>query len=117
MDSMGKKADKFGFVFSTDNDFEFDHSEEEVSTPDPSEQILRVLIDRKSRKGKTVTLIKGFVGSSEDRDQLCKFLKSKCGVGGSVKDDEIIIQGEKKKRIIELLIAEGYSKTKGAGGN
>ncbi len=114
---MGKKSDKFGYVYSTDDEFEFDHSYDEEETKENSEQVLRVLLDRKARKGKTVTLVRGFEGREEDILALCKHLKSKCGVGGSVKEGEIIIQGDKKQKIIELLIKEGYSQTKRAGGN
>jgi translation initiation factor 1 len=111
-----KKRDNSGFVFSTDDDFEFDYSEEDIETLDPSEQKLRVQHDRKGRKGKTVTLITGFIGSEEDMKELTKLLKSKCGVGGSCKDGEIVIQGEKKSKVIEVLKKEGYSRVKGIGG-
>ncbi len=111
-----KKKDNRGFVFSTDPDFEFDHSEEEVETLEPSKQLLRLFIDRKSRKGKEVTLVKGFIGSDDDLKDLGKFLKSKCGVGGSVKDGEILIQGNHRDKILDLLVKEGYSKTKKVGG-
>jgi translation initiation factor 1 len=69
-------------------------------------------MERAGRGGKTVTLIKGYVGSEEDIQALCKLLKQKCGVGGAVKDGEIIIQGDHKQRLIELLKKEGYSQTK-----
>ncbi len=116
---MGKKSRKnrFGVVYSTNPDYEYQYEEEqETTTLPPQQQKLRVLIDRKRRKGKEVTLVTGFVGSEEDLKGLGKFLKSKCGVGGSTKDGEIIIQGNKKDKIIELLRAEGYSQTKGVGG-
>ena len=79
-------------------------------------QTLKVLIDRKQRKGKSVTLVTGFVGCEDDLKDLAKTLKSKCGVGGSAKDNEILIQGEFKEKVFELLINMGYSKTKKVGG-
>ena len=111
-----KKSDNQGFIFSTDPDFEFNHQEEEVETLPPQQQKLRVFIDKKQRKGKEVTLINGFEGKEEDLKDLGKLLKSKCGVGGSVKDGEIIIQGNHRDKIMELLLKAGYSQTKKAGG-
>ena len=70
---------------------------------------MRVLVDRKQRKGKSVTLVEGFVGSTDDLKDLGKMLKSKCGVGGSAKDGEIIIQGEVRDKVMDLLKADGYN--------
>ncbi|MBO7331020.1 MAG: translation initiation factor, partial [Alistipes sp.] len=82
-------------VFSTNPDFEYTTTEEqEATTLPPAQQNLRVWLDRKQRGGKTVTLVKGFVGSESDLTELGRMLKSKCGVGGSAKDGEIIIQGD-----------------------
>ena len=102
--------DRLNVVYSTNPDFgyEMDNDEEQV-TLDKNKQNLRVSIDKKNRGGKVVTLITGFIGTEND-------LKSKCGVGGSAKDGEIMVQGDFKTKIIELLIKEGYSKTKGIGG-
>ncbi len=111
-----KKRDNKGFIFSTDPDFEFDYSEEEMESLPPQQQRLRVLIDRKQRKGKEVTLVTGFEGNDEDLKALGKFLKSKCGVGGSVKDGEVMIQGNHRDKIVALLLKEGYSQTKKSGG-
>ena len=84
----------------------------EIETLDKSKQKLRVTIEKKGRGGKTVTVITGFVGNENDLKTLGKLLKTKCGVGGSVKEGEILIQGEFKQRIIELLKTEGYIQTK-----
>lgn len=109
--------DRLNVVYSTNPDFgyEMDNDEEQV-TLDKNKQSLRVSIDKKNRGGKVVTLITGFIGTENDLKELGKLLKSKCGVGGSAKDGEIMVQGDFKTKIIELLIKEGYSKTKGIGG-
>lgn len=105
--------DRLNVVYSTNPDFNYQVEEE--NSPDTlprPQQRLRVQTERKNRGGKTVTLINGFVGKEEDLKELGKFLKSKCGVGGSAKDGEIIIQGDFKQKVIELLKAEGYTQTK-----
>ena len=106
--------DRLNVVYSTNPDFgyEMDNDEEQV-TLDKDKQNLRVSIDKKNRGGKVVTLITGFVGTENDLKELGKLLKSKCGVGGSAKDGEIIIQGDFKTKVMELLVREGYTKTKG----
>lgn len=115
--SKKNKKDRRGIVFSTDPDFEYNYDNgQEEETLEPNEQNLRVLIDRKKRKGKEVTLVTGFVGSDDDLKDLGKFLKTKCGVGGSTKDGEIIIQGNHRDKIVDLLKDKGYSKTKKSGG-
>lgn len=109
--------DRLNIVYSTNPDFNYQVDEEAAEpTPDKSAQNLRVSVDRKNRGGKTVTLIAGFVGSDDDLKALGKLLKSKCGVGGTAKDGEIIVQGDFKQKIIDLLLREGYTRTKGAGG-
>jgi translation initiation factor 1 len=112
---MGKNK-KTNIVYSTNPDFEFeeDHLEEQ-ETLAPSEQLLYVSIDRKKRKGKEVTLIEGFVGLDEDLKELGRELKSSCGVGGAVKEGEVLIQGNHRDKIIEILTKKGY-KTKRKGG-
>jgi translation initiation factor 1 len=96
-------------VYSTNPDFEYTTEQEpQVQTLEPSKQDLRVWLDRKHRGGKTVTLVKGFIGTDEDLSELGRMLKSRCGVGGSAKDGEIIIQGDHRERVVELLLKEGY---------
>lgn len=105
--------DRLNVVYSTNPDFKYDSTEEEeAETLDKKQQKLRVSIEKKGRGGKTVTLINGFIGAEDELKELGKLLKTRCGVGGSVKEGEIIIQGEFKQRIIELLKAEGYTQTK-----
>lgn len=100
-------------VYSTNPDYNYVTDEEpEVETLPKQQQKLRVSIEKNHRGGKTVTIIKNFVGSDNDIKELGKQLKSKCGSGGSVKDGEILVQGEFKEKIIELLKKEGYTQTK-----
>lgn len=105
--------ERLNVVYSTNPDFKYEISEEEeIETLPQNQQKLRVSMEKNGRGGKTVTLIKGFIGIEDDLKALGKLLKTKCGVGGSVKDGEIIIQGNFKQRIIDLLKAEGYTQTK-----
>jgi|SRR5574344_1082652 translation initiation factor 1 len=103
-----------GVVFSTNPDFKYQTTvEEEAVTLPPSKQKLIVLIDRRNRGGKQVTVVKGFIGASSDLDSLAKTLKTKCGVGGSVKEGEIIIQGDLRDKIVSILTAAGYVSKRG----
>ena len=105
--------DRLNVVYSTNPDFQYENdTEDEANTLPKNQQKLRVSMEKKGRGGKTVTLIRGFAGTEEDMKELGKLLKSKCGVGGSTKDGEIIIQGDFKQRIIELLKCEGYTQTR-----
>lgn len=116
---MAKKKlgleDLGGFVFSTNSDFEPGDDTEGVDTPAPKDQQLEAHFNSKGRGGKTVTVIKGFKGKEEDLTRLGKELKKKCGVGGSVKEGEIIIQGDVREKVMELLRKDGY-KVKRVGG-
>ena len=109
--------DRLNIVYSTNPNFQYEvEDDEECATIPANQQKLRVQLDRKNRGGKVVTLITGFVGTEEDLKELGKMLKSKCGVGGSAKDGEIIVQGDFKQKVLELLQKEGYTQTKTVGG-
>ena len=97
-----------GFVFSTNDSIEFDKTAAQ-ETLAPNKQYLEALFSNKGRGGKTVTVITGFIGNEADLKLLGKMLKTKCGVGGSVKDNEIIIQGKYRDKIMEILKKEGYN--------
>jgi len=106
--------DRLNVVYSTNPDFhyEMEESNEVIATLPKTEQNLRVNIEKKNRGGKVVTVIKGFTGSEEDLKELGKLLKTKCSVGGTTKKGEILIQGDLKTKVIELLKKEGYNHTK-----
>lgn len=105
--------DRLNVVFSTNPNFQYETEEEEEQELLPkNQQKLRVKLDRKNRGGKTVTLVTGFVGPEDDLKALGKLLKGKLGVGGSAKDGDIIIQGEFKERVIDILLKEGYKDVK-----
>ncbi len=105
-----------GIVYSTRSDFKYDlDGKEEQETLSPGQQDLRVMLDRKNRKGKNVTLVTGYVGSEDDLRELGKILKSACGTGGAVKDGEILIQGDFVSRVMDILSNGGY-KVKRSGG-
>ena len=108
--------DRLGVVYSTNSDFEFTNDEEnEQETLPPNQQNLRVSLDRKKRKGKSVTLITGFIGSEEDLKTLGKLLKTKCGVGGTAKDGEILIQGDFCQKVIDILKSNQYHVKRSGG--
>jgi translation initiation factor 1 len=100
-------------VYSTNPDFSYETEEEEQQeTLPPAKQRLRVTLDRKNRGGKVVTLVTGYVGDEESLKELGRLLKSKCGVGGAVKDGEVIVQGDFRERVIDILKQEGFTSTK-----
>ncbi len=109
---MAKKKKKVGVVFSTNPDYEYQTENNEEETLPIENQKLRVLIDRKQRKGKEVTLVEGFVGTEADLKELGKKLKTHCGVGGSVKNQEILIQGNQVEKVFAFLQKLGYSTRK-----
>lgn len=105
---LSNLSDLGGFVFSTNDDFDPNQNEDQ-ETLAANEQRLEALFSNKGRGGKTVTVIRGFEGSDQDLKALGKKLKTKCGVGGSTKDGEIIIQGKFRDKIMEILKADGYN--------
>lgn len=105
---MSKNKGYNGLVYSTNPNWQPESNEEEIQTSEPSKQVLIVSIDKKFRGGKLVTLVRGFQGKEEDLEVLGKTLKTKCGTGGSVKDGEIIIQGDHKQKVIDWLRQQGY---------
>jgi translation initiation factor 1 len=108
--------DRLNIVYSTNPDFRYESEEEVVDTLPKEKQLLRISLDKRNRKGKAVTLITGFAGLAEDLEELGKFLKVKCGTGGSAKDGEIIVQGDFRNKVLELLQKEGYAKSRIIGG-
>ncbi|MEA3444587.1 MAG: translation initiation factor [Bacteroidota bacterium] len=104
-----KQKNRVNVVYSTNPDFDYETDEKPLEeTLLPSQQKLYVLLDKKQRKGKAVTLITNFIGTDDDLKNLGKFLKTKCGVGGSVKNGEILIQGDCREKVMALLQSEGY---------
>ncbi len=104
-----KNSNRIGVVYSTNPDFEYEDIEElEEETLPNNQQKLYVQLDKKQRAGKQVTLITGFVGRSEDLEKLGKELKNKCGVGGSVKNNEILLQGDFRQKVIDYLVQKDY---------
>ncbi|MCU0399889.1 MAG: translation initiation factor [Algoriphagus sp.] len=109
-----KKRD--GVVYSTSDSFEYNLGEKGAEeTLPPSQQKLKVLLDKKARAGKQVTLVEGFIGAEEDLKELGKLLKNKCGVGGTAKDGEILIQGDHREKVLQVLIQAGYGAKKAGG--
>ena len=113
--TMSDWKSRLGMVYSTNPDYQFtteDDLIEEAETLPAAQQKLRVRMERAGRKGKTVTLVTGFVGTEEDLKQLGKLLKTKLSTGGTAKDGEIVIQGDVRQQLVELLKKEGYTQTK-----
>jgi len=109
---MAKKndwKDREGVVYSTSQDYQYEHSgNSESDTLPAQQQNLKVMLDKNGRAGKQVTLVTGFVGKAEDLELLTKLLKTKCGVGGSSKNGEIILQGDLRDKVVQALIKERY---------
>ncbi|POY37092.1 translation initiation factor [Solitalea longa] len=113
---MSKKKNISGIMYSTDPEFQYQYEESEIrDTLPPNKQDLRVQLDKKQRGGKAVTLVTGFIGTTSDLEELGKMLKTKCGVGGSVKNGEILVQGDFRDRILTILQSLNY-KIKKIGG-
>lgn len=111
-----KKSPGDGLVFSTNREWMEQHMgepEEEISGLAPTQQNLIVRLDRKQRAGKSVTLVTGFVGNQEEIASLSKWLKTFCGVGGSVKDGEILLQGDFREKVLNALLSKGYKAKRG----
>ena len=105
--------DRLGVMYSTNPDFQYTTGDEaEEDTILKEKQLLRISLDKRNRGGKAVTLVTGFRGTTDDLTALGKFLKVKCGVGGSAKDGEIIVQGDLRQKVLEILQKEGYVKSR-----
>ncbi|MDR0749340.1 MAG: translation initiation factor [Tannerellaceae bacterium] len=107
--------DRLGVMYSTNPEFQYNSAggkAEEDNTPPKEKQLLRISLDKRNRGGKAVTLVTGFRGTDGDLQALGKFLKIKCGVGGSAKDGEIIVQGDLRSKALEILQKEGYTKSR-----
>ena len=113
---MSKKKSTGGIVFSTDPDFKREEeTPDSIETLAPAQQKLRIRLDTRQRAGKAVTLIQDFIGTTDDLEDLGKKLKSFCGTGGSVKDGEIIVQGDNREKVLSWLLKNGYKNSKKAG--
>jgi len=114
--SKKNKSDKHGFVYSTDPNFQFQHEERPAAeTLPPSQQKLKVRLETKHRGGKAVTLVEGFIGTDEDLQDLGKKLKNFCGTGGSAKDNEILVQGDQRDKVLQWLQKNNYKNAKRMG--
>ena len=110
--SKKNKPDIRGFIYSTDPDFHFEEEQTSNETLSPGQQKLKVRLDTRKRAGKAVTLVEGFSGLDEELEVIGKNLKSFCGTGGSVKDGEIIIQGDQREKVLQWFLNNGYKNTR-----
>ncbi|SCD21077.1 Homologs of eIF1/SUI1 [Proteiniphilum saccharofermentans] len=110
MNDWKKRLD---IVYSTNPDYHYkEEGSEEDNTQPKEKQLLRISLDKRNRKGKAVTLVTGFIGNDDDLQELGRMLKTKCGVGGSAKEGEIIIQGDHREKVLAILQKEGYAKSR-----
>jgi len=113
--AMNDWKKRLDIVYSTNPDYHYqqeDEDEKREATLPKNKQLLRVSLDKRNRKGKAVTLVSGFRGSDEDLQELGKLLKMRCGVGGSAKEGEIIVQGDHRGKVLDILQKEGYAKSR-----
>ncbi|HYE55570.1 MAG TPA: translation initiation factor [Chitinophagaceae bacterium] len=110
-----KKPNKDGIIYSTDPSYSYEEEQQSLETLPPAQQKLKVRLDTKQRAGKAVTLIGGFIGKEEDLEDLGKKLKNFCGTGGSVKDGEVLIQGDQREKVMQWLAKNGYKNVKRIG--
>ena len=111
--SKKKNPDPRGFVYSTDPEFKFASDEAtNKETPAPEQQKLKVRLDKKQRAGKAVTLVEGYIGTENDLEELGKKIKTFCGTGGSVKDGQVIVQGDQRDKVVQWLLKDGFKNTK-----
>ena len=112
-----KKPNKDSIIYSTDPSYSYEHEEiNDTAALSPEQQKLRIRLDTKQRAGKAVTLVQGFIGKQEDLEDLGKKLKNFCGTGGSVKDGEILVQGDQRDKVLQWLLKNQYKNSKKAGG-
>src|SRR5215218_5499721 len=107
-----KKPNKDGIIYSTDPSYQYEEEQQSGETLPPAQQKLKIRLDTKQRAGKAVTLIEGFIGKNEDLEDLGKKLKNFCGTGGSVKDGEVIIQGDQREKVMQWLLKNGFKNVK-----
>ncbi len=111
---MAKKINSIsGLVYSTDTNFKIEEeTEDEQQTLLPAEQKIKIRLDKKHRGGKMVTLIENFIGTNADKEDIGKKLKTSCGTGGSVKEGEILVQGDNRDKVLQWLLKNGYKQSK-----
>lgn len=113
---LSSLSDLGGLVYSTDPNFKPGQDDQEEESLSPAQQKLRIWFETKHRGGKAVTIVAGFVGKGSDLEILGKQLKQACGTGGSVKEGEVLVQGDHREKVLQWLLKNGYSNSKKAGG-